>query len=210
MNQKQYIRLSLVLAIPALVVSFWLAQQDFVFNRGQIVTCSINSDYCYHQQMPLDKVRTYAKDYNIQAIEYDKYSSEKYLGIYNVDFQIKVYLRNQYGGDEIDATNLVSARMLEANSCSLSATHTLICDEPLFSWASSYGRIEFINEDEYQQFLDRITKAQSYFEDYFLIQIAIGFGLFLSIVASYLTLSWLVHFVIYGAKIGKPKKSPYQ
>ena len=207
MNQKQYIRLSIVLAVPALVISFWLAQQDYVFNRGQFVHCSMSDDYCYYQQMSLSELEEAAN--NNTLIEYNLHYPEIFLGIYDINFPIKIYLNEMYSPEEIEVTNLINSQMLETKSCSLSVVN-LQCKEPLFSWASRYGRIEFINPDEKQQYINRIGEAQSHLKDYFLIRTAIGFGLFLLIAASYLIFSWLVHFIIYGAKIGKPKKRPYQ
>lgn len=207
MNQKQYIRLSIVLAVPTLILSFWLAQQDFVFNRGQFVHCSMSNDDCYYEQMPLNKLEEVAN--NNTLIEYKLYYPDAFLGIYDINFPMKIFLSERYSSEEVEVTNVITSKMLETTSCSLSIL-TLICEEPLFSWASSYGRIEFINPDENQQYIDRIGEAQSHLKDYFLIRTAIGLGIFLSIAASYLIFSWLVHFIIYGAKIGSQKKRPYQ
>ena len=114
-----------------------------------------------------------------------------------------------HSNEERDVTGLFDIKELEAQHCYLSSL-MIICKEPLFAWASTYGRIEFINPDDEQQYFDKVRAAQSYFEDYFLIRIAIGFGLFLSTMVSYLAFSWIVHFIIYGAKIGSQKKRPYQ
>ena len=209
MNQKQYIRLSIVLAAPALIASFWLAQQDFVFNKGQIVTCSMDSDYCYHEQMPLNKAETYTEDYAITGIKYKTFYPETFLIVYDFNFPVKIYFDSLYSNEEIDVTSLINGKMLEEKPCMLSET-TLRCEEGLFSFTSSFGRIEFVYPDDEVKYRSRILEAKSYFEDYFLIRIAIGFGLFLSIAASYLISSWLIHFIIYGARIGSKKKRPYQ
>lgn len=209
MNQKQYIRLSIVLAVPALIVSFWLAQQDFVFNKGQIVTCSMDSDYCYHEQMPLNKAETYAEDYNLRAIKYDTFYPETFLAIYDFNFPVKIYFNSLYKNEEIDLTDLINGKMLAEKPCMLSEM-VISCEESLFPVVSSVGRIEFVYPDDEAKYIDKIREAKSHFEDYSLIRIAIGFGIFLSIAASYLIFSWLVHFIIYGAKIGSQKKRPYQ
>lgn len=207
MNQKQYIRLSIVLAVPALIASFWLAQQDFIFNRGQLVSCSMSDDVCYYEQMSLNDLEEVSSSLNL--IEYKVYYPDGFLGIYDINFPMKIFLSERYGPKEVEVTSLINSKMLETKSCSLSFL-ILRCEEPIFSWASSYGRIEFIDPDEKQQYIDRIREAQSHFKDYFLIRTAIGLGIFLSIAVSYLVFSWLVHFIIYGAKIGSRKKRPYQ
>lgn len=207
MNQKQYIRLSTVLAIPALIASFWLAQQDFIFNRGQFVSCSMSDDECYYEQMSLNDLEKVSSSPNL--IEYNHHSPDVFLGIYDLNFPMRIYFYEMYGDKKVDVTNLVDSKILETKSCSLTG-EILNCKEPVFSWVSSYGEIEFINRDEQQQYIDRIGEVYSHLKKNFLIRTAIGIGLFLSIAASYLIFSWLVHFIIYGAKIGSQKKRPYQ
>ena len=207
MNQKQYIRLSIVLAVPALIASFWLAQQDFVFNRGQFVYCSMSNGECYYERMSLNDLEEVSSGLNL--IEYNHPSPDVFLGIYDINFPMKIYFHEMYGDKKVDVTNLIDSKVLEKNSCSLTG-EILNCEEPIFSWASSYGEIEFINRDGQQQYIDRIGEVHSHLKSYFLIRAAIGIGLFLSIAASYLVFSWLVHFVIYGARIGSNRKRPYQ
>lgn len=207
MNQKQYIRLSIVLAVPALIASFWLAQQDFIFNRGQLVSCSMSDDECYYEQMSLNDLEEVSSSLNL--IQYNRHSPEVFVGIYDLNFPMRIYFYERYGDKKVDVTNLVDSKMLETKSCSLTG-EILNCKEPIFSWTSSFGEIEFINRDEQQQYIDRIGEAQSHLKDYFLIRAAIGLGIFLLIAASYLIFSWLVHFIIYGARIDSKQKPPYQ
>nr|WP_181716341.1 hypothetical protein [Psychrobacter sp.]QJS05489.1 hypothetical protein [Psychrobacter sp.] len=208
MNQKQYIRLSIVLAVPALVISFWLAQQDFVFNRGQLVQCSIIKGYCYNEKMSLDDLDEIGNNNNL--LTYSLNSPERLFVIYDLDLPMRFYFQSNDNGRELDITNLMNERLLAENSCSISIGNHINCEQDVFSFASSHGRLEFINPEDDATFINRINEGKSYFKDDSLIRIAISFGLFLSIAAVYLVFSWLVHFIIYGARIGKPKKRPYQ
>jgi len=169
----------------------------------------MNSDFCYHEHMPLNEAETYAEDYNITAIKYDTFYPETFLEIYNFDFPVRIYFNSIYTDKEIDVTDFINGKMLEKKSCTLYETR-LTCKESLFPNASSFGRIEFVYPDDEAKYIDKIREAKSHFEDYSLIRIAIGFGLFLLIAASYLIFSWLIHFIIYGARIGPKKKRPYQ
>lgn len=212
MNKQQYVRLSIVLAIPALVISFWLAQQDFVFSRGQFVQCSMSNNECYYEQMPLNQLDAIAND--TMLIRYGSYYlpsfSERFFGIYDLDFPMRIYFANNDNGRDLDVTSLVNNRLLAKNSCGISIDKSINCEQDIFSFISSSGRIEFINPEDEMTFNRRIEEGQSYFKDDSLIRIAIGFGFFLSFAAAYLIFSWLVHFIIYGAKIGSKKKRPYQ
>lgn len=211
MNQKQYVRLSIVLAVPALVVSFWLAQQDYIFNRGQLVSCSMIDGFCYQQQMPLDELEKYANDNANTFIEYGVYSPDSLLAIYDFNFPVRIYFNALYTGEEIEVTDSINGKMLSREACSLSDWNMqLICENSISPITTSLGRIEFVYPDDQEKYSNNIREAKLLFKDYSLIRIAIGFGLFLSITASYLIFSWLVHFVIYGAKIGSKKKRPYQ
>lgn len=210
MNQKQYIRLSIVLALPALIVSFWLAQQDFVFNRGQIVSCSMSADFCYHEQMPLSKLEEYANDNANTFIEYGVNSPDSFLAIYDFNFPVRIYFNALYTGEEIEVTDLINGKMLSREACSLSDWNLqLICKNSISPITTSVGRIEFVYPDDEAKYNNNIREAKLLFEDYSLIRMAIGLGLFLLIAASYLIFSWLIHFIIYGARIGAKKKRPY-
>ena len=44
--QKQFFRLTVVLILPFIIVSWWLSQQDFILERGQQITCDVESNYC--------------------------------------------------------------------------------------------------------------------------------------------------------------------
>ena len=46
MNKKQFYRLTIVLTLPFLMLSWWLSQQDFILERGQQITCDVESNYC--------------------------------------------------------------------------------------------------------------------------------------------------------------------
>lgn len=46
MNKKQFFRLTIVLALPFFILSWWLSQQDFILERGQQITCDVEGNYC--------------------------------------------------------------------------------------------------------------------------------------------------------------------
>lgn len=171
----------------------------------------MSDGFCYQEQMPLEKLEKYINDNAKTFIEYRVYYPDSFLAIYDFNFPVRIYFEARYTNEEIDVTDLINGKMLAREDCWLSEwSLELKCKNSLFPLATSIGRIEFVYPDDEAKFANNITEAKSYFEDYSLIRVAIGFGLFLSIATSYLIFSWLVHYVIYGARIGPKKKRPYQ
>ena len=207
LNKPQYIRLSIVLAIPALVISFWLPQQDFDNPRKQLVQCSISRGDCYLMRLTTSGLNDVVKDKFF--IRYNALSSDHTLGLYDLDVPINVYFENIDNGAMLDVSSLVNGKTLEMNGCILEE-RDLICGTPLLSFITSNGRMEFINSEDEATFNNVIKKGETYFEDDTLILIAMGLGYFLAVAVPYLIFSWLVHFIIYGAKRGSQKKRPYQ
>lgn len=198
MSKQQYIRLTLVLAIPILIFSFWLAQQDFIFNRGQFVQCDVNENSCIHIQIPLSELHEINS--NNLLLKYAATSSENFLGLYNFNFPIKVFAPHIYEDREVNISSLISGKTLEEHSCTLHQHLSYNCKKDLLSFTSNSGRIEFINADDYIKFKNITEKGRSYFKDYLPIQIAIGIGFFLFFAILYLIISWLIHFIIHGTK----------
>lgn len=205
MNKQQYTRLSIVLAVPALIISFWLPQQDFNNPRSQIVQCSISSGYCSLMRVTTSGMNDITREINF--INYNGLSSKHTLALYDLDAPIRVYFENIDNGAMLDVSSLVNGEMLEMNSCILEQRN-LICATPLFSFITSTGRIEFINSEDEIAFNAVVREGESYFEDDTLILIAIGFAYFLFAAIPYLILSWIIHFIIYGAKISSKERYP--
>ncbi len=204
MSKQQYIRLTLVLAVPVLIFSFWLAQQDFVFNRGQFVQCDINENTCDHIQIPLSALHEINS--NNLLLKYGATSSENFLGLYNFSFPVKVFAPHISEDREVDISSLINNRALEEKLCTLHQGLSFSCNKDLLSFTSNHGRIEFVNQNDAIKFNNIITKGRSFFQDYLVIQIAIGLGFFLFFSFLYLIASWLLHFVIHGAERKSEKK----
>lgn len=204
MSKQQFYRLTLVLAIPLFIFSFWLGRQDFVFNKGQFVQCDVNENSCIHIQIPLSKLHEINS--NNLLLKYAATSSEKFLGLYNFNFPIKVFAPHIHEDREVNISSLINGRTLEEHSCTLHQHLSYNCKKDLLSFTSNSGRIEFINADDATRFNNVIENGKSHFKDYFLIQTAIGFGFFLAFLTSYLIISWLIHFIIYGMKKGSIEK----
>lgn len=205
MNKQQYTRLSIVLAVPTLIISFWLPQQDFDNPRSQFVQCNINSGYCSLMRVTTSGMNDIKTD--LDFISYNALSSKHTLALYDLDAPIKVYFENIDNGAMLDVSSLVNGKMLEMNGCILEQRN-LICGTPLFSFITSTGRIEFINSEDEIAFNAVIKEGESYFKDDTLILIAIGFAYFLFAAIPYLIFSWIIHFIIYGAKISSKDRYP--
>lgn len=158
--------------------------------------------------MSLDNLNEVVNNNNL--LTYNFNSPERLFVIYDLDFPMRFYFQRNDDGGELDITNLMNENLLARNACNISTGKHINCKQDVFSFVSPYGRLEFVNPEDEATFINRINEGQSYFKDDSLIRIAISFGLFLSMAAVYLVFSWLVHFVIYGAKIGAQKKRPYQ
>ncbi len=215
MNQQQYIRLSIVLAIPTLAFSLFLGQEDVFQERGQFVQCSVSEANC----SPM--INTSRYDFSLY-LRYFVYPSDRFLGLYNIDFPIKVYFKvvdsemldaNSLVVDGmLDVSSIINSKNLETSDCFIWEQKDINCSNisDIIPNITTEGRIEFINPEDEIAFNTVVAEGESYFEDYTLNRIVEGFGLFLLFATPYLIFSWLVHFIIYGAKIGSKKKRPYQ
>ena len=206
MNQKQYIRLSIVLAVPTLAFSLYVGQEDVFQERGQFVQCSVSKASC-SAMINTSRYQLY------EQLRYFVYPTDRLLGLYDIDIPMKVFF-NTIGGEMLDVSSLVDSKMLEKNSCYIWSNKNVHCEPEgmrnILPYLLTEGRIEFINPEDELAFNAIVQEGESYFEDYTLNRIVEGFGIFLILFTPYLIFSWLVHFVIYGAKIGSQKKSPYQ
>ncbi|MCG3872899.1 hypothetical protein [Psychrobacter sp. Ps7] len=199
MNQKQYIRLSIVLAIPTLAFSLYLGQEGIFHRKGQFVQCSVSEDFC----SPMVNSSYHPSD---RYLRYHVGSFDKFLGLYNINYPIKVYLQH-ISGDMIDVSNVVDGKILESMDCLIFPDKSISCDgDKVRSDTLTEGSIEFINLEDELAFNNIAVEGKSYFKNYTFIRIIDGFGLFLIFAAPYLIFSWLVHFIIYGAKIGSQKR----
>lgn len=205
MNQQQYIRLSIVLAVPTLILSLYMGQQDVFYERGQFVQCSVSEAYC-------DAMISSSQQQSHRHLSYFVDSSNRFLGLYDIDVPIKVYF---YTVDDklLDVSSLVDGKILETSNCLMLPQNKISCSneiQKVLPYLMSEGRIEFVNPEDELAFNNTVEEGESYFEDYTLNRIVEGFGLFLIFATPYLIFSWLVHYVIYGAKIGPRKKRPHQ
>lgn len=205
MNQQQYIRLSIVLAIPTLAFSLYLGQQDVFHERGQFVQCSVSEANCSVM------VNTSRKEL-YEQLRYFVYPTDRILGLYDIDIPMKIFF-NTIDGEMLDVSSLVDSKMLEKNSCAIWSNKDIHCDyedmKNILPYLLTEGRVEFINPEDEVAFNAIVQEGESYFEDYTLNRIVEGFGIFLILFTPYLIFSWVVHFVIYGAKIGSQKKRTY-
>lgn len=203
MSKQQFYRLTLVLVIPLLIVSFWLGQQDFIYKKGQFVQCDVSENSCIFVQMPLSEIDE-INNKNL-LLKYDGTSSDKFLGLYNFNFPVNIFSPHISEDKEINVSSLVNSRILEGNLCTINSGLSYSCRNNILSFTSNYGHIEFVNPDDAIEFNNIIENGKSLFKDYFLIQTVIGFGFFLAFLILYLMLSWLIYFILYGLK-KNPKK----
>lgn len=205
MNQKQYIRLSIVLAIPTLAFSLYLGQEGIFHRKGQFVQCSVSEAYC----SPM--INTSQSQSNIH-LSYFVDSPDRFLGLYDIDVPMKVYFNTTDNGMQ-DVSNLVDGKILETSNCLILPQNRISCSQHVKKIQPNFvsdGRIEFINPKDEVAFNNIAEEGKSYFKDYTFIRVVDGFGLFLIFAVPYLIFSWLVHFIIYGARIRTKKKRPYQ
>ncbi|WP_372886882.1 hypothetical protein [Psychrobacter sp.] len=205
MNQKQYIRLSIVLAIPTLAFSLYLGQEGIFHPKGQFVQCSVSKAYC----SPMINTYQFQSDLHLK---YSVGSSDRFLGLYDIDVPMKVYFDTTDNRMQ-DVSSLVDGKILETSNCLILPQNRISCShhrkkiQPNFA---SNGRIEFINPEDEIAFNNIAEEGKSYFKNYTFIRIIDGFGVFLILFTPYLIFSWIIHFIIYGAKIGAQRKRPYQ
>lgn len=206
MNQKQYIRLSIVLAVPTLAFSLYLGQHDVFQERGQFVQCSVSDAIC----SPMMST-SYRYHQLYEQVRYYNHSKVGTLALYNIDVPMKVYIQT-IDSKMMDISHLVDSKFLEKNNCDMFTDNTISCSNmfKVFPTLLAEGRVEFINPEDEIAFNTIVEEGESYFEDYTLNRIFEGLLLFLIFATPYLIFSWLVHFIIYGARIGSQKKRPYQ
>lgn len=182
-----------------------MGQQDVFHERGQFVQCSVSESYC-------SPMINSSQQQSHRHLSYFIDSSDNFLGLYDIDVPMKVFF-NTVDDEILDVSNLVDGKTLETSNCLMLPQNKISCSneiQKVLPYLVSEGRIEFVNPEDELMFNAIVEEGKSYFEDYTLNRIAEGFGLFLILATPYLIFSWLVHYVIYGAKISSKKKRPYQ
>ena len=200
MNRKQYIRLSIVLAVPTLAFSIYLGQEDLFSEKDQFVQCDVSNLNC----SPVIKASMQQTN---NSLRYFVYPTDRLLLLYNIDYPLKIYFQT-IDNETVDVSNLVNSKTLETSYCHLWANKDISCGEirNLPSNVMTQGKIVFINPKDEIAFNNVVAEGESYFKDYTFNRIIEGFLIFLFFAIPYLILSWLIHFIIYGASIGIKNK----
>ena len=145
MNKKQFFRLTIVVAIPFLILSLWLSQQDFVLNRGQYIHCDTRADvsgnYCYAlTSLPKKDYEDVKKN---RKLHFD-YNAESTIYLSNFNYSIS---SGMYG----DKYFLVTSNNLEKNGCSITYFR--------YNCGQAYGDFKFNNMEDYESFAKIIHSA---------------------------------------------------
>ncbi|MFW1950488.1 hypothetical protein [Acinetobacter beijerinckii] len=193
MNKKQFYRLTLVLTLPFFILSWWLSQQDFILERGQQITCDVESNYC-------DSVfsfpqRIYA-EMNNYGLRYSLHDDESIIILKNFNYPIgPVYFLDYETNEKIidpDADLSMTSSRLETKGCTISSMHYFCSD--------SSGKFRFTNIEDAKKFENLINTAKDKLKRSDKIRVGIALAIFLAILLCYFIFSFLIKFIIYGVK----------
>lgn len=193
MNKKQFFRLTIVLALPFFILSWWLSQQDFILERGQQITCDVEGNYC-------DSVYSFPQEVyaeiNTHGLRYSLHDGESIIFLKNFTYPIgPVYFLNYETNEKVvdpDADLSMTSSRLESEGCTISTMHYFCSD--------SSGKFNFTNTEDAKKFDSLINTAKNNLKQSDKLRIGIALAIFLAIFLCYFILSFLIKFIIHGSK----------
>ena len=192
MNKKQFFRLTIVLVIPFAILSWWLSQQDFIFERGQQISCNVEENSC--GPVFSFSLKKYNEMNNNNFLKYSNHDGETIIFLTNFKYPIgPAYFSDIENNRKIidpDANPYITANTLENMGCSISFNNYFCQDIS--------GRFSFKDNNDAEKFKNLIQTAKKKFEKAETIRFGIASFIFLGILFSYFVISFIIKFIIYG------------
>lgn len=193
MNKKQFYRLTIVLTLPFLMLSWWLSQQDFVLERGQSISCDVEGGYC-------DSVFSFPvseyKNIDNHGLRYSIYDGESIIFLRNFTYPIgpAYFLDHETQKKVISPSSdlTMTASRLEEEGCRIRQMH-FICE-------NSSGDYSFKNIEDSEKFDALIVTAKEKLNQSNTVRLGLAASFFMGIFFSYLIISMLVKFIAYGVR----------
>lgn len=202
MHKKQFFRLTVVLILPFLILSWWLSQQDFILERGQHIVCDIESNSCSSiYSFPTKHFNEISNNHT--RISYANSSKKTIIVLENFKYPIEA----QYF-DDLKAKYIVdiqiTAETLEKYECTIDwfrglNTYGYTCPFEYFPYRNS-GKFKLLNPNDYNNLQNLITVAEKELNKIETTRIWIATALFFAIFIGYLIISFLIKFILYGIK----------
>ena len=197
MNKQQYFRLTGVLVILFVILSWWLSQQDFILEQGTVIECDWKENSCGNvYEVPLENL-TSEDDYGLNY--YNIFGDETVFRITHFDAPIEAQYQNSEGKFTINP--IISAEILERNACEVSGInnyYSYYCFNESIPSELSSGHFSFINEDDANRLKELVSLAQKKIDSYNHIYVWTAVIIFISLFVFYLLISYIVKFIIYG------------
>ena len=204
-NKKQYFRLTLVLLIPVITLSWWLSQQDFIIEQGKISTCNWKENTC----MDVYSVPSYeVVSTNYAAIKYRSHEDNHLLLIIDFNAPIQAYYYD--GNGYMIPTSRISSVTLDRYFCEIGSgigngffiTHSYYCTSKDamngMPQDLTTGNFKFIHENDEKKLNNFVSLAENQVDSYNHRYIWVTLILFIGIFGCYFILSYIIKFIIYG------------
>ena len=203
MHKKQFFRLTVVLILPFLILSWWLSQQDFILERGQQITCDVESNYCRSvSSFPVQYFDVISE--NNGKISYADAYRENIIFFENFKYPIEAKYFDE--SKELYIVDIqITAETLEKYSCRISGFYGLndfnySCPIEYVPFYRNSGKFKFLNPNDYNEFQNLNTVAKKELNNVKTTRIWIATALFFAIFIGYLIISFLIKFILYGIK----------
>lgn len=194
MNRKIFYRLSFVLLIPMVLISWWLPQQDFFLERGKSIYCYVDQNTCGDvHTWPLEK---YEDKNDRRVLQYENHSSERIIYLLDFNYEISKFTFKDINGNVIkdDLSNDVNLSMFLYDGCKIT-TNQYYCRR---TNESSYYQI--VNKEDADNLIKLVKVANDKFKESEKKQWIVGGKIFFGLLIAYLILCLIIRFIIYGFK----------
>lgn len=202
MTSSQFKRLTIILVLPMFFFSWWLAQQDFVLERGQQINCDVAEQSCLEPfLLPLRVIESV--EYGGGGLLYSD-NPESIVSLNGFNYPIEASYFNETIKDKAVAPE-ITATSLESFDCRISGLYELRynCSPDNVSIEISSGNIKFLDQKDAEQFNNLIWQAKEKLAKIKSLRAWIAVALFAVFFLSYLALAFAIKFVVYGLKSKK-------
>lgn len=198
MNKQQYFRLTGVLVILFIILSWWLSTQEFILEQRVVIECNWEENACQ----------------NVYAVHEDDLHQERARGLhldlsstfredslllithFNAPIEAKYFDKGDWVPNPI-----ISAITLEHYACEIMGAnnnYSYLCLNDNIPSDFSHGYFNFTNDEYDKKFTELVALAKERVGSYNYYYLFTAVVIFISLLVFYLLFSYLLKFIIYG------------
>lgn len=194
------------MAIPFLAMSWWLSQQDFIFERGQQVNCDVEGNTCsLVQSFP---IKYYDEIHDgLHQLNYSTHDGESIVLLENFNYPIKATYYDEAQSREIEFPEL-TAEKLKEYGCQINGNlgFSYSCSLDHLSFEQNSGKFQFVKDSDAIKFKNLMSVAKSELKHSETIRIWLALSFFLGFFISFFLIALVIRFVIYGFAANNKKQ----